>query len=81
LSPPSVPVNSVPFTLTVNGSNFGTDAILFWNGAAQHTIFVTSNQLMVAVTPEDLDFTGAVPLYVRTLGQNSNTVDFEVTPQ
>jgi hypothetical protein len=81
LSPTSVPVDSVPFTLTVNGSNFGTDALVFWNGVAQRTIFVTSNQLMVAVTAEDLQFTGLAPLYVRTGGQNSNTVDFNVTAQ
>jgi IPT/TIG domain len=81
LSPTSVPVNSAPFTLTVNGSDFGTDALVFWNGAAQHTIFITPKQLIVSVTPADLQFSGPVPLYVRTLGQNSNTVDFEVTPQ
>jgi len=81
LSPTSVPVNSVPFTLTVSGSNFGTDATVFWSGAAQRTIFVTSNQLMVLLTATDLQFTGLVPVYVRTAGQNSNTVDFNVTAQ
>jgi len=81
LSPTSVPVNSVPFMLTVNGSNFGTDAVVFWNGVAQHTVFITSSQLMVSLTATDLDFTGLVPVYVRTLGQNSNTVDFDVTAQ
>ena len=79
LTPNSVPVNSVPFTMTVNGSNFGTDAIVFWNGNAQSTVFITSNQLMVKLTDTDLMFTGLVPVYVRTGGQNSNTVDFDVT--
>lgn len=81
LSPTSVPVNSVPFFLTVNGSNFGTDAVVFFSGVAQHTVFITSSQLMVSVTPTDLEFTGLVPVYVRTLGQNSNTMDFDVTAQ
>jgi hypothetical protein len=81
LSPTSVPVDSVPFFLTVNGSNFNTDAVVFWNGVAQHTVFITSGQLMVSLTPTDLQFTGLVPVYVRTLGQNSNTVDFDVTAQ
>jgi len=81
LTPSSVPVNSVPFTMTVTGSNFGTDAIVFWNGTAQSTFFVTSNQLMVRLTDTDLMFTGLVPIYVRTGGQNSNTVDFDVTAQ
>jgi IPT/TIG domain len=81
LTPNSVPVNSVPFTMTINGSNFGADAVVFWQGAAQSTFFVTSNQLMVKVTDIDLMFTGLVRIYVRTGGQNSNTVDFDVTAQ
>lgn len=81
LTPASTPANSVPFMLTVNGSNFGADAVAFLNGVPQHTIFITASQLVVTMTPADLQFTGLAPLYVRTLGQNSNTVDFDVTPQ
>ena len=81
LTPNSVPVNSVPFTMTINGSNFGTDAVVFWHGTVQSTFFVTSNQLLATVTDTDLMFTGLVPIYVRTGGQNSNTVDFDVTAQ
>lgn len=81
LTPPSVPVNSVPFTMTVNGSNFSNDAVAFWQGTPQRTFFVNPSQLMVAVTDADLQFMGAVPIYVHTLGQNTNTVDFNVTPQ
>jgi hypothetical protein len=81
LTPDNVPVNSVPFTMTINGSNFGTDAVVFWHGTAQSTFFVTSNQLMSTVTNTDLMFTGLVPIYVRTGGQNSNAVDFDVTAQ
>jgi hypothetical protein len=76
-----VPVNSVPFTMTVNGSNFGTDSLVFWQGTPQSTFFVTSSQLLVKVTDTDLDFMGLVPIYVLTGGQNSNTVDFDVTAQ
>lgn len=81
LTPNSVPVNSVPFIMTINGSNFGTDAVVFWQGVAQSTAFVTSKQLMVRVTDTDLMFMGLVPIYVRSGGLNSNTVDFDVTPQ
>ena len=81
LTPPSVPVNSVPFSMTVNGSNFGTDAVVFWQGTPQSTLFVTSSQLLVRLTDTDLMFMGMVPVYVRTGGQNSNTVDFNVAPQ
>jgi len=81
LTPNSVPVNSVPFTMTINGSNFSNDAVVFWQGNPQLTFFITPNQLMVTVTHTDLQFMGLVPIYVHTLGQNSNTVDFNVTPQ
>ena len=81
LTPNNVPVNSVPFTITINGSNFGTDAVVFWNNAPQFTVFVTSNQLMANVTETDLNFAGMVPVYVRTAGLNSNTVNFDVTVQ
>src|SRR5437764_4272727 len=53
LVPSSVPVNSVPFMMTVTGTNFGTDAIVFWNGTPQHTTFVTPSQLRVAITDAD----------------------------
>jgi len=79
LAPDSVPVNSVPFIVTVNGSNFGADAVVFWNGAPLSTRFVTSNQLMAVLTSTDLMFAGQVPVYVRTAALNSNTVIFNVT--
>ena len=81
LAPASVPVNSVPFTLTVNGSDFGTDAIVFWNGTALNTRTISSTQLIAQLQPANLQFAGLVPVYVRTQGFNSNTVDFDVTIQ
>jgi hypothetical protein len=81
LSPATTPVNSVPFLLTVNGTNFGTGAIVFWNGAPQHTVFMTSNQVVASITPQDLLFTGLVQVYVLNGGLTSNTVDFNVTAQ
>jgi hypothetical protein len=81
LTPDSVPVNSVPFTMTVNGSDFGTDAVVFFNGTPISTQFITSKQLIAQLTPANLQFAGLTPVYVRTQGLNSNTVDFDVTIQ
>jgi IPT/TIG domain len=81
LVPNSVPVNSVPFALTVNGANFLTDAIVVWNGAPLSTTFVTSNQLVAVLEATNLMNTGLIRVYVRTGGLNSNTVDFDVTAQ
>ena len=81
LVPNSVPVNSVPFALTVNGANFFTDAIVVWNGAPLSTTFVTSNQLVAVLEATNLVNTGLIRVYVRTGGLNSNTVDFDLTAQ
>lgn len=49
LSPSSTAAGSPAFTLTVNGSNFGSKAVVNWNGAAQATTMVSANQLTMAV--------------------------------
>ena len=79
LSPSTVPVNSVPFTVTVNGANFGTDAVVFWNDVPHNARFVSSKQLLVTLIDTDLMTFGLIPVFVRTGGLNSNTVDFDVT--
>ena len=81
LVPASVPANSTPFALTVNGSNFGTDSIAFWNGVAQSTTVITPNQLIVNITSTDLQTSGLVPVFVLTEGFRSNTIDFDVAFQ
>ncbi|HVO61369.1 MAG TPA: IPT/TIG domain-containing protein [Terriglobales bacterium] len=81
LEPSTVPVNSPTFTITVVGKNFGSDVLLYWNNTAVHTIPINSQQLMGEITTTDLQTVGEVPVFVRTGGQNSNTVDFEVTTQ
>lgn len=81
LTPNSVPANSVPFTMTVNGQNFGTDALVFWNGTPVVTRFVSSGEVLADLTSTNLMFAGPAHVYVRTGGLNSNTVDFDVTAQ
>lgn len=81
LVPSSVPVNSIPFTMTVTGINFRTDAVVFWNGVPQRTIFVTPSQLQVAITDADLMLVGLIHVSVRTGGLNSHTITFDVAPQ
>lgn len=81
LTPNTAPVNSAPFTMTIQGQNFLPDAVVFWNAMPQQTTFVSATQLQVAVTATDLTFSGLNPIVVRTGGMNSNTVDFNETPQ
>lgn len=72
LSPDSANAGSGALTLTVNGSNFGTKAVVNWNGTAQTagTTYVSTNQLTVAV-PASL---------IMTAGTASITVTNPATP-
>jgi IPT/TIG domain len=81
LTPSSVPVDSPSFSMTVDGHNFGTDAVLFFNGTPHQTTFVNSTRLLVVIANTDVLLAGPMRVFVRTLGLNSNTVDFDVTPQ
>ena len=66
------------FMLTVNGSNFGTDAIVYWSSTVRNTTYISGNQLMAAISASDIAMKATIPVYVRTNGQNSNTVNFMV---
>jgi hypothetical protein len=79
IDPNTVPVNSTPFVMTLNGHNFGPDAIVFWNKVPHMARFVSSTELQVSVTADDLTIFGLVQVYVQTAGMTSNTVDFELT--
>jgi hypothetical protein len=81
LVPSSVPVNSAPFTVTINGDNFGTDATVFWNGTPLRTTFISSRQIAATLTNTDLTTVGLIQVFVQTAGLRSNTIDFNVTPQ
>lgn len=50
LSPPSTASGSAALTLTVNGSNFASAAVVEWNGTALPTVFVGSTQLTASVS-------------------------------
>lgn len=78
LVPNDIPAGSPAFTLTVNGSGFGTGAAVFWNGAALTTSYVTGAQITAAVPAGNVATAGAVPVYVRSGTMNSNTVTFTV---
>ena len=78
LVPDSATAGSGAFTMTVNGSGFGTDAVVFWNGSMLSTTYVTMNQLMVAVPAANVANRESIPVYVRTAAMNSNTVEFTV---
>ena len=92
LSPDSATAGGAAFMLTVNGSNFGTKAVVNWNGAAQTTTYVSGNQLTVAVPASLIASAGSVSISVTnpaiagtgqygsgaTLAETSTSVSFTI---
>ncbi len=81
------------FTLTVNGSNFGTSAVINWNGAKQSTTRVTGGQLTATIPATAIASPGTVPVSVTnpatpgmggiyggggTVSETSNAMNFTV---
>ena len=56
--------SSQPFTLTVNGTNFTSDAVVNWNGAPQPTTFVSATQLTAVISPAEAGFPGTAAITV-----------------
>ena len=57
------------FLLTVNGSNFNTDAVVNWNGVAQTTAFVSGSQVTVNVPASAITAAGTVPVTITNPGK------------
>lgn len=66
------------FTMTVNGSGFGSDSTLYFNSVAHSVTYISAGQLMTDISADDIASAGTMPVYVRTGGKNSNTVNFQV---
>jgi hypothetical protein len=81
MSPNTVPVNSPPFTITVVGTNFGADAVVYWNNLPLATTPINSREVMAQLTGLNLQTAGLIQVFVRTGGQNSNVLDFQVAIQ
>jgi IPT/TIG domain len=65
LSPSSVVMGGGSFTLTVNGSNFVSGAVVNWNSIARVTQFVSSTQLKATILASDIATASVVPLTVQ----------------
>jgi hypothetical protein len=88
LVPNTATAGDAGFTLTVNGSGFVSQSVIYWNSTAHMTQFMTNGQLTASITAAEIAAAGTVPVYVRNPGgtgiynsqpaQNSNTVNFTV---
>ena len=64
LNPGSTSAGARAFMLTVNGSNFASQAVVNWNGTAQATTHVTSGQLTIAVPASAVATSGMIQITV-----------------
>lgn len=65
LSPDTATAGGAAFSLTVNGSNFNTNAVVNWNGSAiSGTTYVSGKQLMVNIPAASLMSSGTVQVTV-----------------
>lgn len=67
-SPASVKAGDNAFTLTVNGSNFGVNDPVTWNGSVRATTFVNQNQVTAAISQLDIAQPGSGSVAVNTPG-------------
>jgi IPT/TIG domain len=70
LSPSSASAGGMAFTLTINGSNFLSNAYVSWNGSNQaaNTKFVGAGQVTLAVPASAIASSGTVQVTVTNPG-------------
>lgn len=79
IAPSAVAAGGPAFTLTVNGSGFGSDATVQWNGAPLPTTLVTAAQLTAAVPANLIASFGSAQVSVLSSGVASNSVAIAIT--
>lgn len=81
LEPETKVPGDTAFTLVVNGSNFGINAIVRWQGSPRPTHFVSSTQLTADISAADIASPGVFTVSVVNPppgGGNSNGLPFRV---
>jgi hypothetical protein len=78
LSPSSTPAGGAAFTLTIDGSGFGTDSIVYWGTTPLATTYDTTSQVKADITADDIMSVGTVQVYVHSGGANSNAMTFTI---
>ncbi len=79
ISPNSAVAGGVPFTLTINGTNFVVGSIVNFDGTARTTTFLSATQLTAAIPAVAIASAGTVAVSVTNPGGSSNAVNFTIT--
>ena len=78
LSPSMATAGGSAFTLTLGGTGFGTDSIVYWGTSTRTTTYDTTSQITADITAADIANTGSIQVYVHTGGANSNAMTFTI---
>ncbi|HWQ34347.1 MAG TPA: IPT/TIG domain-containing protein [Blastocatellia bacterium] len=79
LSPNSATAGGVQFTLTINGTDFQSGAVVRWNGQNRTTTFVSATQLTAAIPASDIASAGTATVTVLNPdSQTSNGAGFTI---
>jgi hypothetical protein len=81
LVPESAKPGSGAFALTVNGTGFVSNSIVYWNGSARSTQFISSSQLTATISTADVAKAATASVTVVSPppgGGSSNAVDFVI---
>jgi hypothetical protein len=78
LSPSTTAAGGPAFTMTLGGSGFGTDSIVYWGTMTRTTTYDTTSQVTADITAADIMNAGTVQVYVHTGGTNSNAMTFTI---
>lgn len=68
LTPPSTAAGSSTFTLEVDGSNFNSNAVVNFNGAAMTTAFSSGTKVMATIPASAVMNSATVPVTVTNPG-------------
>ncbi len=68
LTPPSTAAGSSQFTLTVEGTNFNSNAVVKFNGTAMATTFDNATQVKATIPASAVSTSGTAPVTVTNPG-------------
>lgn len=78
LLPNTVNAGDPTFTLNVNGSGFGTDSVVFWNGSARPSRYSSANKVQAEISDIDIANAEMAQVEVHTGGKRSNVINLTV---
>ncbi len=83
LDPSSVRATTGAFDLTVNGTKFVKDSVVYWNGASRPTTYISANRLTAQIAADDIASEGTASVTVvnpEPAGGTSNAATFTILP-